>query len=677
MIGKSFLSRFTFPRGRLALGAVGLLVLLMYLVFSVRGLRNSLREEVRDTRVALDRLGETVSLLTQDSEDLREALGLPVRVYPRLEREEAAAEGARAGEKGGSDILFYHAVENLLSHNRRLEQEKRFQDIMESPQISGAVGKSGLRTVKTGEGTLLERDGNPYISIGFSGGSGAFEARSFTGGTLRFDAPSPELAAFITDESRRLDAHFALLRRKTLALQEILRSPGVRDRLAGSGFVLEPPVQTRDALSYPVTMKVERDVVKLKVGLDRRTGRFFVGSRSVDDEAGLEPALADALAAVDTRTVEELRVEEVARQIQELSEDEGFRAYLKSKNLRLSPRPREDTDYLYFDFFSPSGEKAGALGIQRKVQGEIYLFDADDVALGALKTFGLAEEGKKKRENPRIAPAVSGKAPASSRTFLVVGAHEKMTDAIMLATVNEKRNDISLLSLPRDLFFRGRKINTLYVRHGPELFVRELAAMTGLPIEKYIIIDMYAFIDVINILGGLDITLKEDLVDPTYRIRVGGHWTTLFYPAGTHHLNGIEALRVARSRHFTSDFGRARRQQDMVMAIKDKLVGLGLKDLGKAYELMKSLVRYVDTNISPLEMVDYFFRYSDAEFSSRTVIDTDNLLYHSYTNLRHLNLKEEEVDEDFDKGAYILLPLEDDWESFRAHIRRLLDRAAV
>jgi LCP family protein required for cell wall assembly len=233
------------------------------------------------------------------------------------------------------------------------------------------------------------------------------------------------------------------------------------------------------------------------------------------------------------------------------------------------------------------------------------------------------------------------------------------------------------VSLPRDLFYRNRKINAIYYRYGAERLAQELSSLTGFDIEDYVIIDMFAFIDAVNILGGIDITLSETLVDPTYRVRDNGRWSTLFYAAGTHHLGGVEALRVARSRHFTSDFGRSRRQQDILAAIKEKISGLGVSDMGKVYELARVLTKYVETSFTPYDLVNYFIKYRSAKIKSQTVLATDNILYHSYTNLRHMNLKEEEVEADFDKGAYILLPLNDDWSLVRRFIRSRMEGPAA
>ncbi len=64
--------------------------------------------------------------------------------------------------------------------------------------------------------------------------------------------------------------------------------------------------------------------------------------------------------------------------------------------------------------------------------------------------------------------------------------------------------------------------------------------LSGLEINEYIIVDMFAFIDVINILDGIDVELSEDLVDPTYKVRNNGKWSTLYYKKGIHHVTVLK-----------------------------------------------------------------------------------------------------------------------------------------
>src|ERR1700682_4393322 len=179
-----------------------------------------------------------------------------------------------------------------------------------------------------------------------------------------------------------------------------------------------------------------------------------------------------------------------------------------------------------------------------------------------------------------------------------------LTDSIMAATIDPTTNRVSLLSVPRDLVVGmnlqtpssriwTNKINAAYeVPYtdiiccvAPEFTGRdggghaaehEVSKVTGLTFDRYIAVDFVAFRDMVNALGGVDVCLTTNLDDyeyPDYNngyIRGGIH-----YKAGCQHLNGEQALQVARSRHAqqgaqSRDFGRARRQQDIMEAIKKK-----------------------------------------------------------------------------------------------------------
>ena len=243
----------------------------------------------------------------------------------------------------------------------------------------------------------------------------------------------------------------------------------------------------------------------------------------------------------------------------------------------------------------------------------------------------------------------------------------------MVLHINETDRGMTLISLPRDLFYKGKKINDTYRSFGPGQLTHDISDIMGLNIEKYVVIDMYAFAEVIDILGGIDITLAEDLIDPTYRVKDNGKWSTLYYPAGMYHLGGIEALRVARSRHYSSDFGRTERQQQLLDAVFEKIRSLDIGDTGKIYSLVHTLLKYVDTNFSAFELVELFLRNRNSDFTGKVVLNTGNVLYHTYSNLYYLDKKLEDVDDSFFKGSWILLPLENDWNIIRWYARSFIE----
>ena len=251
---------------------------------------------------------------------------------------------------------------------------------------------------------------------------------------------------------------------------------------------------------------------------------------------------------------------------------------------------------------------------------------------------------------------------------MLCGMNQKNTDTIIVASLNFSTDRATLISIPRDLFYRRSKINSICRRFGPDMLSSAIEEITGLHIHKYATVDMYAFADLVNVLGGIDVELSEPLVDPTYRIRdANGKWSTLYYPAGVHHVNGVEALRIARARHYTPVFSRDMRQQQILKAVKDKLFSIGVTDINKLSRIIKLGFKYVETDISWLEAYN-LYRNSQSMKLAHVVLGTDNVLYATYTNLLATGLSEEQVDEDFDKGAWIVMPLDNDFKVIKKFI---------
>jgi LCP family protein required for cell wall assembly len=305
--------------------------------------------------------------------------------------------------------------------------------------------------------------------------------------------------------------------------------------------------------------------------------------------------------------------------------------------------------------------------------------DGDDIPVRSLKTFTGSHEltfnYQLEEMNSENIAADTFVPSQGSETFLLIGSHEHNADTMILLHCDSENSQIKMLSIPRDLYFNGRKINSIYRQYGPQRLTSELSDLTGLSITKYIAIDMYAFIDVVNILGGIDVSLDEALVDPTYKVMENGRWSTLYYSAGTHHLDGIAALRIARSRHTSSDFERAVRQQKVIAALKDIAGNMSITDMNTIYDLIRTTGKYVQSNLSSADMVKYFLSYKDYKITGQHVMNTDNILYASYTNLFRLTAEEQATaleDASFYKGGWIVLPKENDWSIIKAYIRSVL-----
>jgi anionic cell wall polymer biosynthesis LytR-Cps2A-Psr (LCP) family protein len=212
---------------------------------------------------------------------------------------------------------------------------------------------------------------------------------------------------------------------------------------------------------------------------------------------------------------------------------------------------------------------------------------------------------------------------------------------------------------------------------------RALSFVTGYKVDKYVLIDMYAFIDVIDMIGGIDVHLDQPVIDPTYKTFDAGQWSTLYYRAGDHHLSGKQALRLARTRHTSSDFARAERQQMILEALQKKAQKFGFGDAAGLTKMMENVIGKTETDINLADAISYYFRYQNFSVSRGHVLSSGNVLESKYTG----DIKKAENDcgktditeekktecEKILKGEYILLPRNDDWNSVRWFFHQIIE----
>jgi hypothetical protein len=155
-------------------------------------------------------------------------------------------------------------------------------------------------------------------------------------------------------------------------------------------------------------------------------------------------------------------------------------------------------------------------------------------------------------------------------------------------------------------------------------------------------VDFHGFEQIVDTLGGIDIYVPETIDDPTYPDNYYGY-EPFYIEAGQHTLNGHDALRYARTRHTPgADFSRARRQQQVLLAIRDKALQLGM--VPKIPELWNTMAGTVQTDLQLVDIVEL------AQLADE--IDTANIksvvIDHTLT-----------LDYIADTGAQVLLPLRD------------------
>ncbi|MFC7264861.1 LCP family protein [Streptomyces lutosisoli] len=174
---------------------------------------------------------------------------------------------------------------------------------------------------------------------------------------------------------------------------------------------------------------------------------------------------------------------------------------------------------------------------------------------------------------------------AERRTYRLGGAPCHCTDTIMIVHLSEDRGRASIVSLPRDSYAETPahidettgerhgphpvKLNAAYAEGGPNLTVRTVENMTHVKIDHYLEVDFTSFMKTVDALGGVRICTAQPLKDS---------YTGLDMAAGTHDLNGGEALQYVRSRHAdgSSDLGRMQRQQRFLAALVSQATSSGV-----------------------------------------------------------------------------------------------------
>ena len=187
------------------------------------------------------------------------------------------------------------------------------------------------------------------------------------------------------------------------------------------------------------------------------------------------------------------------------------------------------------------------------------------------------------------------------------------SDTIIIVTVDPRSMTAGALSIPRDLYveipgYSERRINMAhflgdaydYPGGGPGLIMKTIEYNLGVPIHYYIRINFQGFREVVNYLGGITVTVDEEIWD--YRYPDGDYgYTTIHIPAGVQLMDGHMALQYARTRHSGTDFDRLRRQRQVLLAIREKALRLDL--IPKIPALASTMGQTVKTNLQLGEIV--------------------------------------------------------------------------
>jgi LCP family protein required for cell wall assembly len=203
--------------------------------------------------------------------------------------------------------------------------------------------------------------------------------------------------------------------------------------------------------------------------------------------------------------------------------------------------------------------------------------------------------------------------------FLLLGTDHRdgetdvpRSDTIIVLTLDPESKTAGILSLPRDLWvtipgYGNERINAAFELGeqekpggGPDLARKTVEQLIGVPIHHYALIGFTGFEKLVDQMGGVMIDVERPIKDNEYPDQ-NYSMRRLYFQPGLQRMDGFTALTYVRTRHADSDYGRARRQQQFLLALRKQTLQLNL--IPKIPTLLNSLSDAVKTDLRPQDVV--------------------------------------------------------------------------
>ncbi len=264
----------------------------------------------------------------------------------------------------------------------------------------------------------------------------------------------------------------------------------------------------------------------------------------------------------------------------------------------------------------------------------------------------------------------------------------KLTDTIMVASIGKSSKDVVLISIPRDLWVQGKigsyqgKINAMYTYGGIEETKAVVEDFLGIPVHYYGVTGFELFKDAVDIAGGIIVNVEHSFTDYEYPIEgkedapEDERYEVVHFDAGVQTMSGDKALKYVRSRKSAdssegTDFARSKRQQNVILALKDKLLSpeILLNPL-KLRNLYDTYVDNVETNIDLGATQSLVLVAKDLDFSKTKSLIIDDRSDPSAGGLLYVP-----ENRDLYGGAYVLVPRQGTFDQVHAYVHKYLFEA--
>ena len=276
----------------------------------------------------------------------------------------------------------------------------------------------------------------------------------------------------------------------------------------------------------------------------------------------------------------------------------------------------------YISDYMQEGEAADKGGtpfnessLRQEINDIDYLSEEDDSRLPAASEDEIAELERKLQDNLAYSDIKNDR---NVLNILLIGSDSRKSggrgrsDAMILISINKKTKSIIATSILRDIYLKipgkkeGNRINAAFAYGGAKLLLDTIRQNFKIDVDKYVIIDFYAFIDMVDAVGGVTVEVgKEDIpiingyVKELNKLTGKDEDLDCIMETGTLLLNGKQALGYLRNRYIGSDFMRTAKQREVLKQVFDKVKNLKISAIT---ELAGRIMPQITTNLKESEI---------------------------------------------------------------------------
>lgn len=232
------------------------------------------------------------------------------------------------------------------------------------------------------------------------------------------------------------------------------------------------------------------------------------------------------------------------------------------------------------------------------------------------------------------------------------------SDTIIVVRIDPQAKRVDMFSIPRDLlvaipyFSDGTKINAAYPwgegssleGGGPTLVAQTIELNFGIRIDYFASVSISGLEDIVDTIGGVRIDVKAPLKDDQYPTSDYGY-TRVYFPTGLQNMDGVHAVKYARTRHSDGDFKRTERQQQLLLSMREQILQTGI--ITKLPQLISDIGNTLRTDLSPGQVLslarlaqdiphENIYSHSLAPYTEAQIINEGWYLVGDWSSLRWL-----------------------------------------